>query len=152
MALAKKYQEYLKRYSYEIHFSDEDQVFVASVKELPGCMSHGETEIEALGHIHEAAELYVESCVDRKLDIPEPISMIKASGQFLVRGTPELHKKLIQRQHEEGFTKFSKFMLATLESVAMGSIKPLASGKRIPKGAKPVPMRPAPKAGKRRTG
>jgi len=41
MALSKKYKELIPYYTYNIHYSDEDQAFVASVTELPGCESQG---------------------------------------------------------------------------------------------------------------
>jgi predicted RNase H-like HicB family nuclease len=40
---------------------DEDGIFVAQVPNLPGCVSAGGTRREALDHIREAIELYLES-------------------------------------------------------------------------------------------
>jgi predicted RNase H-like HicB family nuclease len=40
---------------------DEDGVYVATCPALPGCVSEGKTRSEALLHIREAIELYVES-------------------------------------------------------------------------------------------
>ncbi len=36
---------------------DEDQVFIAEVQELPGCMAHGNTQEAALAHANDAIEL-----------------------------------------------------------------------------------------------
>lgn len=38
---------------------DEDGVFVVSVPSLPGCISQGKTETEALRNIKEAIELHM---------------------------------------------------------------------------------------------
>jgi predicted RNase H-like HicB family nuclease len=40
---------------------DEDGGFVATVPSLPGCVSQGETEEEALANIKEAISLHMES-------------------------------------------------------------------------------------------
>ena len=38
----------LRYYSILIQWSDEDQVYIATVPELPGCKTHGRTYEEAL--------------------------------------------------------------------------------------------------------
>ncbi len=40
---------------------DEDDVFVAEVPSLPGCISQGETREEVIDNIKEAITLYLES-------------------------------------------------------------------------------------------
>lgn len=140
MAVPKKYQNYLKSYSYKIHFSTEDNCYVASVEELPGCMSHGDTHEHAWEMIQEAAEGYLETCVERKLEIPEPLSEIKASGNFMIRVTPEIHRELKKRSAEAGYRMFSKFMSATLESVAKSPVRSLPEAGARSKPAKRVPM------------
>ena len=40
---------------------DEDGGFVATVPSLPGCVSQGETEEEALANVKEAISLHMES-------------------------------------------------------------------------------------------
>lgn len=40
---------------------DEDGLYVATVPSLPGCISQGKTEREALKNIREAIELHVKS-------------------------------------------------------------------------------------------
>lgn len=40
---------------------DEDGGFVATVPSLPGCVSQGETEEEALSNVKEAISLHMES-------------------------------------------------------------------------------------------
>ena len=45
-------------YKYEviIYWSDEDQVFIAELPELPGCMAHGESQESALKNAQEAGQ------------------------------------------------------------------------------------------------
>ncbi|MCC6864888.1 MAG: type II toxin-antitoxin system HicB family antitoxin [Ignavibacteria bacterium] len=53
---------------------DEDGIFVAEIPSLPGCISQGNTRIEALTNIKEAAVGYIESLKKHNEPIPPPIS------------------------------------------------------------------------------
>ena len=53
---------------------DEDGMFVAEVPALPGCISQGKTREEALRHIKEAIELYLDSLEAHGEPVPPPIS------------------------------------------------------------------------------
>jgi antitoxin HicB len=52
---------------------DEDDKFTATVPELPGCISSGNTRDEALRNVKEAIEAYIESL--QKHDEPVPPSI-----------------------------------------------------------------------------
>ncbi len=41
-----------------------DGGYVATVPALPGCVSQGDTRDEVIANIREAAELYIEDCVE----------------------------------------------------------------------------------------
>ena len=62
----------MHRYEILIYWSDEDQVFVAEVPELPGCMAHGETQEEALEQAKEAMSLWIETAQEHGDPVPEP--------------------------------------------------------------------------------
>jgi predicted RNase H-like HicB family nuclease len=62
----------MQRYEIIIYWSDEDQVFVADVPELPGCMAHGDTEESALQNIKEAIQLWIDTAQEFGDPIPEP--------------------------------------------------------------------------------
>jgi predicted RNase H-like HicB family nuclease len=117
MALPKKIKELIPYYSYNIHYSDEDKAYIVSVDELTGCMTHGDSAAEALEMAHEAVEGHLEVLLSQKQEIPEPISKIKASGDFLVRSNPELHQKLIRKSHQEGYKSLNKFVVDKLEEI-----------------------------------
>jgi predicted RNase H-like HicB family nuclease len=44
----------------------------ATVEELPGCMSDGATQAEALTNIREAMELWIEGKIEAGAEIPMP--------------------------------------------------------------------------------
>ena len=60
------------KYEIIIYWSNEDQVFVAEVPELPGCMAHGSTSEAALASAHEAIQLWVDTAREFGDPIPEP--------------------------------------------------------------------------------
>ncbi|HVF51396.1 MAG TPA: type II toxin-antitoxin system HicB family antitoxin [Pyrinomonadaceae bacterium] len=61
-------------YKYEviIYWSREDQVFVAEVPELPGCMAHGNSQQEALTKANEAIQLWIDTAQEFGDPVPEP--------------------------------------------------------------------------------
>jgi predicted RNase H-like HicB family nuclease len=46
--------------------TDGSLVYRAEIPELPGCMSHGDTEEEALQNLQEALDLYMETVLSRE--------------------------------------------------------------------------------------
>ena len=61
------------RYSISIQYDASDNIFVASVPELRGCMAHGKTPEEATKEIQIAMELWLEDAKDVGEQIPEPM-------------------------------------------------------------------------------
>ncbi len=62
----------MHKYEIIIYWSNEDQVFVAEVPELPGCMAHGNTQEVALAHANEAIQLWIDTAREFGDPIPEP--------------------------------------------------------------------------------
>ena len=61
-------------YKYEdiIYWSDEDQVFIAELPELPGCMAHGESQELALKNAQEAIQLWIDTANEFGEPVPVP--------------------------------------------------------------------------------
>jgi predicted RNase H-like HicB family nuclease len=62
----------MHRYEVIIYWSDADQVFVAEVPELTGCMAHGVTPERALGEAQEAIQLWIDTAREFGDAVPEP--------------------------------------------------------------------------------
>jgi predicted RNase H-like HicB family nuclease len=62
----------MHKYEAIIYWSHEDQVFIAEVPELPGCMAHGSTEQVALANANEAIQLWLDTANEFGDPIPEP--------------------------------------------------------------------------------
>ena len=64
----------MPRYAIEIFYSDEDEGYIATVLELPGCSAFGETEEAALREVKIAIELWLEVAETEGREIPHPKS------------------------------------------------------------------------------
>ena len=62
----------MHKYEIIIYWSNEDQVFVAEVPELSGCMAHGETQELALRNANEAIQLWIDTAKEFGDPVPEP--------------------------------------------------------------------------------
>jgi predicted RNase H-like HicB family nuclease len=54
--------------------------YLATVPDLPGCMSDGETPEEALKNVQEAIESWVEAAKEWDEDIPKPSPPLARAG------------------------------------------------------------------------
>ena len=62
----------MHKYEIIIYWSNGDQVFIAEVPELPGCMTHGDTPAEALENANEAIQLWVDTAKEFGDPVPQP--------------------------------------------------------------------------------
>lgn len=106
---------------------DPDQPWFIQVKELPGCMSHGDTPDEAVAMIREAMELWLEGALEDGLAIPEPAPFLPDySGKFVARVPRSLHRKLAE-QAERDDVSLNAFVTAALAE-AVGYSRVLSEG------------------------
>jgi predicted RNase H-like HicB family nuclease len=62
----------MHKYEIIIYWSNEDQAFIADVPELPGCMAHGSSQVEALANADEAIQLWIDTAEEFGDPVPEP--------------------------------------------------------------------------------
>ena len=62
----------MEKYEVIIYWSSEDQVFIAEVPELPGCMAHGTNQEDSLKNVQEAIQLWIDTAKEFGDPIPEP--------------------------------------------------------------------------------
>lgn len=62
----------MPHYEIIIYWSDEDQVFIAEVPELPGCSAHGEDAQAALTEAQEAIALWLDTAREFGDSVPAP--------------------------------------------------------------------------------
>lgn len=66
--MSKEYE----RYSIEIQWSVEDELYVATVPELPGCQVEGKTHLEAARRVQDAIASWIHGYQQQGLPIPPP--------------------------------------------------------------------------------
>ncbi len=102
-----KVQDYINRpYSRIIKpVTDESgSYFFACVLELDGCMSVGDTYIDAYNNLNEAMELWIEDALSNGEHIPDCLDDGAFSGKFVLRIPKTLHKKLAMEAKLEGIS------------------------------------------------
>ena len=83
--------------------NDESGIYYhATVQELDGCQSTGDTLEEAYTNIYEAMEGWIETKLDNGFEVPKPIDENNYSGRFVLRLPKSLHKKLVLAAEKEG--------------------------------------------------
>jgi antitoxin HicB len=99
---------------------NEDGAWFACVRELPGCMTEGDTQAEALEMLQDAMKAWLQVAIERRLRIPEPKAEPAHSGRFVVRVPKSLHRALAERARSEG-TSLNQLVVAALaEASAKG--------------------------------
>jgi antitoxin HicB len=99
--------------------------FVA-VKELPGCMSEGDTPEEAVEMIRDAMRGWIEISLEDGNPIPEPRGLEDYSGKFVVRVPRSLHRELVERAAQEGVSLNQYVNVALAQAV--GRSRPAVPG------------------------
>ncbi len=92
----------VKKYTYRIIWSEEDQEFVGLCAEFPGLSWLEPDHDNALKGIRALVNECIEDMVRSKENIPVPISTRQYSGKFIVRVPPEVHRSLAMEAAESG--------------------------------------------------
>jgi len=62
----------MEKYEIIIYWSAEDQVFIADIPELPGCMAHGDTHESVLSNAKDALRLWIDTALECNDPVTEP--------------------------------------------------------------------------------
>jgi predicted RNase H-like HicB family nuclease len=104
--MSDKTLDYYLNLNYEVSLrrltEEEGGGWLASIPLLPGCMSDGETPVEALANLEDAKRGWIETALALQRDIPEPDNAEKYSGKFTVRLPKSLHRAIAAKAQEDG--------------------------------------------------
>ena len=89
-------------YRMEIIPDKEEGGFVATLPDLPGCITVGETIEAVIQNIVDAKRVWLEAELEIGATIPEPEDLKEYSGQFKLRLPKSLHKQLAEHSKSEG--------------------------------------------------
>jgi antitoxin HicB len=104
--MANKDVEYYMALPYTIQIrpmkDESGEYFYATIAELDGCQSDGETFLEAYQSVRDAMKGYIEVKLEHGDDIPEPTGDDGYSGKFILRTPKTLHRQLAEKAAHEG--------------------------------------------------
>ena len=101
----KTIDEYMAmNYRMEIVEDRDEGGFVASLPELPGCLTIGDTIEEAIHNMEDAKKSWLEAALESGYEIQEPGSLEEFSGQFKLRIPRSLHRSLVEHAKREGIS------------------------------------------------
>ncbi|MFQ4144963.1 type II toxin-antitoxin system HicB family antitoxin [Chlorogloeopsis sp. ULAP02] len=95
----------------------EEGGYVAEIKDLPGCLTQGETLEETIDNIAEARELWIETIYEKGDEIPLPSTEINDSFDLQIRIPKALHRSLSALAQREGVS-LNEYILSVLDEVS----------------------------------
>jgi antitoxin HicB len=125
----------MTKYSFTLHWSDEDEGYIVKCPEFSGLSAFGDSPDEALAEAQIALELMIETYQESGYELPEPRKLEQYSGQFRERIPKTLHRQAAELADYEGVSLNAFVSTAIAERVgAQAAIKPsgqTATHKRI---------------------
>ena len=88
----------MHKYQIIIYWSDEDEIFIAEVPELPGCMTHGDTQAAALANADMAIQGWIDTATKFGDPIPEPKGRTLVSDSIQLRSKRQSHGERLHRR------------------------------------------------------
>jgi len=102
-----------RKYRVDIYWSVEDECYLAEVPELPGCVTHGETVVEAAQNAEECIEAWIEMALEDGDPLPVPSVEKHWSGRFVARIPRDLHGDLAIEAERQGVS-LNQYVVAQL--------------------------------------
>ncbi|MCP4423160.1 MAG: type II toxin-antitoxin system HicB family antitoxin, partial [Chloroflexi bacterium] len=90
------------RYTYRVTWSEEDEEYLGLCAEFPSLSWLSSAPEEALRGIRQVVADVVADMQANEESIPEPLSVRKYSGKFLLRIPPDVHRRLAIEAAEAG--------------------------------------------------
>jgi predicted RNase H-like HicB family nuclease len=102
------------RYPSGVFWSDEDEGFIATAQDLPGCSAFGETQEEAIRELQDAITAWVAAAKAAGNPVPTPSVRPEFSGKFVVRVPKTLHASLVRQAklEESSLNQYVVYLLA----------------------------------------
>ena len=119
MTSEEKLQYYLNL-SYPIEIVEDEGAIVASIPDLPGCSTFGESIDDALLSLRETKELWLKGRIDSRQPIPEPSTAEEYSGKFVLRIPKVLHRALDREAKKQGtsLNQYVAYLLSERHNLA----------------------------------
>jgi predicted HicB family RNase H-like nuclease len=106
-------KEAARRYLKIVECDDDDQCYVGSAPPLIGQSGHGKTESNVIKQLQAIVEEWVELLLVDGKPLPEGTADRRFSGKFVVRLSPEIHRKAALKAMARG-ESLNEFVSETL--------------------------------------
>ncbi len=91
-------------YTYRVTWSEDDREFIGLCAEFPGLSWLAASPVTALEGIRKVVAEVLRDMEANGEDVPEPLSVKRFSGKFLVRIPPDQHRRLAIEAAETGIS------------------------------------------------
>jgi antitoxin HicB len=98
-------------------YPDLEGGYVAQIKDLPGCLTQGESLEETMANINEVRELWIETAYEAGDEIPLPSADANYTGKLLLRMPKSLHRRLAEAAEQENVS-LNQYIVFLLSSSA----------------------------------
>ena len=117
--------KYYKNLNYKMifHYEPEDKIYIVQFPELPGCVSHGKTDKEALKNANRVKDEWLESAFEDNCNIPEPSLPLETNGRITLRIPKSIHQKIIDRAEEEDISQNQLIVAYIAEGLERANMK-----------------------------
>jgi len=112
-----------KKYSFKVHYSKEDEGYIAECPEFSGLSAFGDTPGEAIAEAEIALELFIETFKEEGKELPIPNLAKEYSGQIRLRIPKSLHAHLSTMADDEGVSLNTLMIQYLTEGLASKSYK-----------------------------
>ena len=102
-----------RRYLKVVEWSDEDACYIGSAPPLIGQCCHGATEATVLKQLNVIVEDWIATLLTDGKPLPAASVGKRYSGKFLVRVSPDIHKKAVLKAQARG-ESLNQFVAAAL--------------------------------------
>lgn len=109
----------MQKYSFRLHWSEEDECHIATCPAFPGLSAWGESREEAIREAGIALELAIEQYIEDGWDLPAPRPLQEYSGQTRLRLPKSAHQRLAELAEEDGVSLNT--LLVSIVSEYLGS-------------------------------
>lgn len=101
-------------YPIKVFYSEEDEGYIVTVPDLPGCSAFGKTEEMAVKESKDAISAWIQAQRASGRPVPKPSTPARYSGKFLLRMPVSLHQNLAEKAEVEGVSlnQFMEYLLA----------------------------------------
>lgn len=100
-------------------YPDSEGGYVAQIRDLPGCLSQGETLEETVTNINEARELWIETAYEAGDAIPLPSHEDSTNASLLLQLPKSLHRRLVEAARKEN-ASIHQYIVSLLSQSGLG--------------------------------